>query len=54
MKKVIRTALDKKDAHIKKWTWKMDWCRKNGLSPVNYEVWEKAEKAYQDEQNRIS
>ena len=32
----------------KKWYWKMDWCKKNGLAPAKKEIWELAEKAYNE------
>lgn len=34
---------------IKKWNWKVDWCKANKLSYSNTEAWEKAEHAFEDE-----
>lgn len=31
-----------------KWSWMMDWCKKNRLAPANAEVWAMAEKAYNE------
>lgn len=31
-----------------KWSWKMDWCRKNFLSPANDWVWSMAERAWNE------
>ena len=31
----------------KKWNWKMDWCKTNGLPPAQNWVWDKAEEAWQ-------
>ena len=31
-----------------KWSWKMDWCKKNGVPPANKYWWDAAEKAFND------
>lgn len=31
-----------------KWSWKMDWCRKNCISPASYGIWDLAEKAWEE------
>lgn len=29
-----------------KWSWKMDWCKKNGVGPGSFGMWDLAEKAW--------
>ena len=29
-----------------KWAWKMNWCKRKGLSPAYSDTWEKAQQAY--------
>lgn len=32
-----------------KWAWKMNWCKRNGVSPTNDKCWNLAEVEYQKE-----
>jgi len=36
--------------HKSKWAWMMDWCKSNYLNPSNKYHWQRAEQAYEKEQ----
>lgn len=31
-----------------KWSWKMDWCKRNGVGPGSFGIWGQAEKAWEE------
>lgn len=37
---------DAEDGLIKKWLWKMDWCKQRGMPPADQATWYRAEEAW--------
>ena len=31
---------------IKEWNWRMDWCKRNGVSPANKYFWNESKEEY--------